>query len=113
MMNNSRGQALVEFVLIIPVLIFILLAIFDVGNIVVSKYKLEDKLSTIVDMYENGEISKIDSFATLEKIKVEYKKHDVYITIKVSDSVTINTPGLNNILGKNMNIDAKRTIYDK
>ena len=49
---NNRGQALVEFVIILPILIFTCLAVFDLGNIIVKKYALENDLDTIVNMYE-------------------------------------------------------------
>ena len=52
-MKDNKGQALVEFVLIVPILIFILLALIDIGNVIINKYKLEDNLSTIVELYLN------------------------------------------------------------
>ena len=47
-MKDSKGQALVEFILIMPVLVFILLAMIDIGNIVVQKYELENELDTVI-----------------------------------------------------------------
>ena len=35
---NKKGQALVEFILILPVLLLILMAMIDIGNIFLKKY---------------------------------------------------------------------------
>lgn len=53
-MKNNKGQALVEFVIIMPIFIFIVLAMFDLGNIIIKKYELENNLDTIVNMYEEN-----------------------------------------------------------
>lgn len=111
-MKNNRGQALVEFLLIIPILMFIVLAFIDVGNIVVSKYRLEDQISTIVNLYENNSLDDIQKFTNSNDLKVTYENKDNYVIITVSNYVSIITPGLNNILGKNMKIETKRTIYE-
>ena len=58
---NRKGQALVEFVLILPVFIFILFVIVDFGNILSNKNKLEYVSADIVDMYKNG-----DSVSTIK-----------------------------------------------
>ena len=64
---NRKGQALVEFVLILPVFIFILFVIVDFGNILSNKNKLEYVSADIVDMYKNGDnVSTIkDSFSDI------------------------------------------------
>ena len=65
MMKSNKGQALVEFIMIIPIFIFILLAIVDFGNIIYQKYQLENNIDTIADMYVLGD-NTIDDY--LEKI---------------------------------------------
>ena len=45
---NRKGQALIEFVLILPVLILILFIIFDFGYIFYSKYELKNQSMEIV-----------------------------------------------------------------
>ena len=56
---NRKGQALVEFVLILPIFIMILFVIYDFGNIFSNKSKLENISSDIVDMYNNN-ITKVE-----------------------------------------------------
>ena len=61
---NRKGQALVEFVLILPIMILILFTIFDFGNILSSKNKLESTSTDIARLVRNG--------STQEEIKKDY-----------------------------------------
>ena len=53
---NKKGQALVEFILILPVLILILFVIIDFGNIFYSKYELQNQSADIVNLLFNKKI---------------------------------------------------------
>ena len=109
---NRKGQALIEFVLIIPVLLFILLAIFDFGMILSNKNNLSSISNDIVSMYKNGE--------TIADINNEYK--DIKITvipykskykkIIIEKDIKVFTPGLSNILGNPFKAKIERVITD-
>ena len=58
-MKNKKGQALVEFVVIMPIFIMLLISIIDLGNIIYKKYHLENDLDYIVDLYRLNKISEI------------------------------------------------------
>ena len=38
-MKNNKGQALVEFIIVLPILLLIIISIVDFGNIISKKYK--------------------------------------------------------------------------
>ncbi len=111
-MKDSKGQALVEFILIMPVLVFILLAMIDIGNIVVQKYELENELDTVIELYQNNDKT-LENYITKKNINVTYERDYNYTTIILENKVNVKTPGLNNIIGKNYLIKAKRTIYNE
>ena len=46
-MRKPSGQALVEFIIIVPILLLILMGIVDFGNIIYQKYRLEGSLDTL------------------------------------------------------------------
>ena len=52
---NKKGQALVEFIIIMPVMLFILLGIIDFGTYNYNLNKLEGILNNVSDMYKNNE----------------------------------------------------------
>ena len=46
-MKNNKGQALIEFILILPILLIITIGIFDLFNIQNKKYELANELDYI------------------------------------------------------------------
>ena len=114
---NKKGQALVEFVVILPILIMLLFATIDFGLIIYNKSKLENKLNDVVNMYENKEdeqeIIKFINKNTNKKTTYRVIQEDEFVTIKLFTSVDIITPGLNIILDSPYKIEVSRVIYEK
>ena len=113
---NKRGQALVEFVIILPIFVFMLLATIDIGKIFYTNNRLENKLNDVIVMYENNkdqkEIKK-NIQNDIKDIKIDIKKDDEYVEFKLSKNVEIVTPGLNLIFKNPYNAEVKRVIYNE
>ena len=95
---NRKGQALVEFVLILPIFIMILFSIVDFGMIFNKKNELENISIDIINLLNNNN--------KIEEIQKEYPKVDIKLTneekytiVEISTKVNIITPGLNRVLG--------------
>ena len=106
---NKKGQALVEFVLILPVFLFLVFTVYDFGMIYSKKNSLENNSADIISLYKSGK--------TIDEIKSIYPNLDIQINIEddynkinISDKVKIITPGLNRILGNPYEIDVERYI---
>ena len=106
---NNRGQALIEFVLILPVFIFILFAIIDFGIIFNLKSNLESDSADIIELFKNG--------TSIEEIREKYSDNSInvsndgkYYTFTITTSVNLITPGLNRILGEPYKIDVERVV---
>lgn len=113
-MKREKGQALVEFVIILPIFIFMLLAIIDIGKMIYFKNELESELSDVVSFYKNGksfqEIEtkvKLNDDNTLLEIKNEENE---YITFYLKKEMTIVTPGLSFLFDNPFSIEVKRVI---
>ena len=106
---NRKGQALVEFVLILPVFLFILFAIIDFGVIFSTKNNLESDSYDIINMFYNGasidEINKI-----YDDNKIYVVKEDEYYRINISTSIKLITPGFNRLFGNPYVIDIERVV---
>lgn len=85
---NRKGQALVEFVLILPILIFIMLLVVDMGRLMIMKNHLE----TVLNKVDKDTIEVDDKEY---KISIEHK--DNYVILK--SCTYVYTPGLSKILG--------------
>ena len=109
---NNKGQALVEFIIIIPIFLFILFAIIDIGNIIYQKYKLENDIDTVANMYILKQNDDINSYVSNINANVKYEKDDKFTTIILEKDIKINTIILNNILGHNYKIYVDKTIYN-
>lgn len=106
---NRKGQALVEFVLILPVFILILFAIVDFGTILSKKNELENDSIDIVLLINNG--TSIDEIKNkYSSLDIDLKDVDKYTEIKITKSINIITPGLNLILGNPYKIIVERVI---
>lgn len=110
-MRNNKGQALVEFILILPILLFIVMAFIDVATIQLSKYKLEDHLDHVASLYEEGKVEQVNQYGENKKIMVRIEENQEYAMITVSMHQTIHTPILKQKLGSNYKIETERMVY--
>ena len=113
-MKSKKGQALVEFIIILPILIFILLAVIDYGVISFNKSKLENIITDLSDMYKNKELEEeINNFVKSNDKDLEIKTtyEDKYINIKLYKKYNYITPGLDKIFKSN-EISVERKIYN-
>jgi len=106
---NNKGQALIEFVLILPIFLFLIFAIVDFGVIFNAKNSLENDSSDIVLMIKNE--------TSLDEIKKRYPKHVIeiikdedYYNIKIDSYVNLVTPGFNRIFGDPYKLSVERYV---
>ena len=93
MKRNSKGQALVEFVIILPIILMILFIIIDFSNIFYQKNHLESILNDVVEYKENGKSnSYIKDKVNDSSISISYKKIDDSLDIKITKKVNLITP---------------------
>ena len=85
---NNKGQALVEFLLVLPILIFILLLVVDFGRLMIMRNHLESVLANVDN--STTEVNDLEYKITIEK-------KDNHIILKSCTDVY--TPGLSKILG--------------
>ena len=89
---SKKGQALVEFVLILPLLIFLILAIVDISRLMIMKNHLESILGSVEA--DTDEISDKEY-----KIEITKQEENNNIIIELKSCIEVTTPGLNKILG--------------
>ena len=105
-MKNKKGQALVEFVLILPVLIFIILAFIDISRLMIMKNHLESMLS---------EVDK-DTIELEDKeyqIQISKKNDGDKVQVELKSCLEVTTPGLNKIFGSPACVTTSKIIENK
>lgn len=113
MIPNKKGQALVEFVLILPILLMLIFLIIDFGRIIYTKNNLINMVSDASSMYQkNIDKDKIlEILNSQEKItKLDIYEKDSLTYIKLTKNIRLLTPGLNRILKNPYEITGIRVI---
>lgn len=106
---NRRGQALVEFILILPIFIMLMFVIIDFGMVFNERNKLENKSMEIIDFINQGkDINNIEVIYPDYDISVNNK--DDYIVVTISSKVNLITPGSSIILDNPFQIKVVRYI---
>ena len=112
---NNKGQALVEFIIILPIFIMMLLCIVDVGKIIFFQNRLEGKMEDVITLYKNEntydtilkDLQKEDKNLNLEIAN----DNNEYIEFKLIKKLELITPGLNLVFDDPYEIIVKRVVY--
>ena len=112
---NKKGQALVEFIIILPVLIMFFFGSVDFGRIVIRKNELESLTTEVVKMYsDNKTYDEIENFLKINNesntIKITNQNNE-YIEFELQSGVELITPGLNKIISSPYIVKVQRVIY--
>jgi Flp pilus assembly protein TadG len=110
-MKKNSGQALIEFVIILPIILVILLYIIEFGRITLKKYELESNMELIAELYKDNKQEEMNDYINTNNIKIEITKNNELTTIIIRKNIKTNMPLINRILGNN--IETKRTIYEQ
>ena len=108
---TNKGQALVEFVILLPIILFIIFVIIDFATIFYNKNHLEGVINTVATMAsdhasDNEILKVIDDKDINYSITYESK----YATITLSKDVSLVTPFSNFVLKNPYPIKVERVI---
>ena len=114
--KNKKGQALVEFIIVLPVVIYIIMGIIDL--IIISGYKsnLDSKMNEVIKIYRKDPTSmEIVSYLNKDLKNVSFKSEsdNKYTYLKAEMSYDFITPGLDSLVGKNFKIKSERVILNE
>ncbi len=112
---NKRGQALIEFVIILPVFIFMIFAALDFGIIINTKNSLENIIGDVVDYYNEGKsYDEITSLLNLKKESINIEivnTNNEYVEIILYKNKNLVTPGSSLIFDNPYKVSVNRVIY--
>ncbi len=110
-LKNNKGQALVEFVLLLPLIIFILFIVFDFANVFYNKNHLEGILEDVCNMVEEG-YTKQEITEMIDNKNITYSilVKDNLATIKLEQVINFTTPFANSLFNDSFKISSQRVI---
>ncbi len=108
---NDKGQALIEFILVAPILLLIFVALIDIGNIFIKKYELNNDLSVVAELYENNQEKELAAYVAKEGITYKAESNGNFVTLTLEEKVFVSAPILSNILGGDFTITTSKNIY--
>lgn len=100
---NKKGQALVEFIIIMPVLILLLVAIIDYARILETRSSLESMMEDVITTSDY----KLPNDIKFNEVTNENGK---YYSLK--ENIEIYSPFLSVIISSPYTIEVTRTIYE-
>ena len=107
---NRKGQALIEFVLVLPVLILILFVIVDFGNIFHTKLELQNQSADIIRLIQNNNDEE-NIKNTYSKLKLDIKPYqEKFKKITITKEVPLMSPVLDRVLGSKYKIVVERIL---
>lgn len=113
-MKSNKGQALVEFVIILPITLILIFCVIDFGRVISLKSDLESKTNDITTFFQNGKtLEEINTMMDNKDVKVSIKVNGDYATITVSKKIKPITPGLSYIVDKVFDVETSRVIRNE
>ena len=99
-MKNNKGQALIEFIIILPIFLILIISLIDLGNIFMKKSSLENNLDTIVTMYKEDKTDEIKDYALKNNLDVAISNDDKFKKFTIKKSIKLTSPMLIVVLGR-------------
>lgn len=114
-MEKNKGQALVEFVIILPIFILLVFTSIDFGRIIYTKISLENTLNDAVMMYKEGKsVTKIERLVKRndKNTNITISTDSNYSVFNINRKIDIVTPGLNIALDDPYTVEVNRSTYN-
>ena len=116
-MKGNKGQALVEFVIILPIMLILIFGMIDLGRIISLKNDLENVTSDVITFYENSysekEIEKIINENRKDDVSISINIKEEYVQIEASSTIKPITPGLSYVLKDAFDVKSSRVIKNE
>ncbi len=115
-LKSIKGQALLEFVLILPIFLMMFIGIIDFGNILYKKNQLENIMGDVVEMLsteltDNQVKANIDEYYN-GKLQLNIINKDSNTYVNLSTFVNVYTPGLDIVMTTPFKVETNRVIYN-
>ena len=109
LVKSKKGQALVEFVIILPVLLLIVISMVDFGNLLYQKYQLEQNLEYVSDLYLANDTNALEQ--EKQRLNIKTEEDGKYVKLTIETEAKLSSPILRRVLGEDYVIATSRKLY--
>lgn len=111
---KNKGQALVEFVMLLPIILMILFIIIDFASVFYNKNHLEGILDDVVLMKQNNKsLDEINSAIDDDTITVTITEKGELVEISLEKAIDFVTPFSDTFFKDDYKINTKRVIFNE
>ena len=109
-MRNKKGQALVEFILILPIALILIFTTVDIFNLILKKNDLETEVSDQINLLTSNKIS-LDAFKNSfdKDYEIIIQEDKEYLNINITKNYSWISP-ITKLLLEDNKISVKRVI---
>ena len=113
-MKNQKGQALVEFIIILPVTLMLIFCVIDFARVISLRSDLESITQDATILYQSGKTKEdIERELDLDGADLNVLIEGEYVDIKTSKEIKPITPGFSYILKDVFNVEVNRVIRNE
>ena len=114
MKNEQNGQALIEFIIILPIVILLIFSFVDLGRILLEYNRLENLTNIVINKYDeinnSSELNEYLKSLGYENVNGLVSIKDDLLSIKLIKNVELYTPGLGKIISNPHEIKVERVV---
>ncbi|MDO4369403.1 MAG: pilus assembly protein [bacterium] len=111
--KKNKGQALVEFVIILPIVLMFIFVIIDFSNVFYQKNHLENQINEVVTYKKAGKDNSFIKEKLDDNIQISYTMNNNLLEITLKKKIKLITP-LSDVVVKNpFTIKTERTIINE
>lgn len=112
---KNKGQALVEFVLVLPILLLLIFAFFDISRIMLGRNHLEGVMDEVASLiHKEKSLDEINTYLDKDDYDITCQINtNEYINITLKTNIELITPGMKRILNNPYTIKIERSIINE
>ncbi len=113
-MKNEKGQALVEFIIILPVTLILMFCVIDFARVISLRSDLESITQDATILLESGKTKEdIERELDLNGANLNIEIKGEYVDVKTSKEIKPITPGFSYILKDVFKVEVSRVIRNE
>lgn len=110
---NNKGSGLIDYILVFPILFFLIFGLVDFRNVIVNKKQLSKDMEYIIELYKEDNIERILSYSHENDFKVNYSKIENGVEFTLNKNIFLKTPFIDKFIDNPYQIIIKKLLENE